>query len=32
MANKFRVEGMTCNGCARAVENALKLALPVGVG
>ncbi len=28
MTTKFRVEGMTCNGCARAVENAVKIALP----
>lgn len=28
MANIFRVEGMTCDGCARAVENAVKSLVP----
>ena len=28
MTTRFRVDGMTCNGCARAVENAVKIAVP----
>ena len=28
MANTFRFDGMTCNGCARAVENAVKSLVP----
>ncbi|HLO78682.1 MAG TPA: heavy-metal-associated domain-containing protein [Magnetospirillum sp.] len=28
MANTYRVTGMTCGGCARAVETAIKAAAP----
>lgn len=28
MANTYRVTGMTCGGCARSVESAIKAAAP----
>jgi len=28
MSKTYRVTGMTCSGCARAVENAIKAAVP----
>ncbi len=27
-ANSYRIDGMTCDGCARAVERAVKAAAP----